>query len=225
MTDRSRRTILCGAAGVVALAAGCLDEADVSGTPNGTDDTDDADPDESDPEAAASDGSGEDDGLESSDAVSFDHNQPREADATLLTDADRALSWLADRSLEAERYTAFVDETTFDDSVLLGLEATGPSLDYELALETVTVEDDGDPTLVVEAAVRGESDGESGGLSGQQLIGVGQLVRATFDGEPATDASVTIVGSDGESTEKTLAVDSASESTEASGSDSDPDNA
>ncbi|ELZ16529.1 hypothetical protein C477_15895 [Haloterrigena salina JCM 13891] len=222
MTDRSRRAILCGAAGLIALSAGCLDEANVSDDADGTDDVD---PDESEPEPAASDAPSEDDGLEASDAVSFDHNQPREADATLLTGADRARGWLADRGLDGERYSAFVDETTFDDSVLLGLEATGRSLDYELALETVTVENDGDPTLVVEAAVRGESDEESGRLSGQQLIGVGQLVRATFDGELATDASVTIVDGDGESIQKTLAVDSASESTEASGFASDADDA
>ncbi|QSW98687.1 hypothetical protein [Haloterrigena alkaliphila] len=226
MTDRSRRTVLCGTAGLVALTAGCLDQMGTSG--NGENDDGNGDsPSDDGPGSAGSDGESDDgtgsSSLETYDATAFTRNKPVDPAGTLFVDADRADSWLAERGLDEEEYLEFVADTVFDDSVLLALEAEAPQLNYELALETVAVDapteegrdGDGDHegTLTIEAAVTETSDDEgSSDVGGTQMISVGQLVRATFDGEPLTEASVTIVGHDGTSHEFGMAVDSSSES-------------
>lgn len=220
MTDRSRRTILCGAAGLVALTAGCLDEMNASGNGENGD---------GEPEGATSDGDPDDgtgpSSVETYDTVSYTRNEAVDPAGELFVDATGVDSWLADRGLEAERYTDFVDDIAFDDSILLALEAEAPQLNYELELESVMVvaltgeevdegdgEEDHEGTLNVEAVVTEMSDDESGGVGGTQMISVGQLVRVTFDGEPPSEASVTIVDHDGDSHGFGVAVESASES-------------
>lgn len=193
MNTLSRRTLLCGTAGLFGFTAGCLDTADV--------DSSDGDSGEgnSDSGAGGDEGTNPADGTASvDDTVPFSHaTVPTEPDAALLVSADRAERWLAEREFDDETPSEFVDGIDFEESALLALEADAPRLDYELALETISVEhEDGEPQLVVAAAVR-EASPDSNDVGGTQMIAVGQLVRATFDGDPVTSAAVTIVDSDG----------------------------
>lgn len=224
MTDRSRRTILCGAAGLVALTAGCLDEMNASG--NGEND------DDGEPEGATSDGDPDGgtgtSGVETYDAVSYTRNEAVDPTGELFADATGVDSWLAERGLDGEQYVDFVDDTLFDDSILLALEAEAPQLNYELDLETVAVdvpadgggddepedgEEDHEATLAIRAVVSEMTDGEgSAGVGGTQMISVGKLVRVTFDGEPVTEAAASIVDHHGDSHGFSMTVESASES-------------
>ncbi|WP_440765241.1 hypothetical protein [Natronorubrum sp. DTA7] len=215
MTESSRRTLLCASAGLLTLTAGCLDEFGSSTSddnPSNDDDSDENDPESSDDETeSTATGS-----LETTDNVSFEHTDvPMEPEATLVTSADRADRWLDEHEFVDDVIPEFVEETLFEESVLLALESDAPTLCYAMALEEVTLEeidesDDGEAQLSLDAAVIDESDDDE--ACGQQMIAVGQLVRATFDGEPATSASVTITDSDGTDHEIGLATDSASES-------------
>ncbi|ELY38457.1 hypothetical protein [Natronorubrum tibetense] len=213
MTESSRRTLLCASAGLLTLSAGCLDEFG-----GATSDDSPAD-DDSDGNGPGSSGNETDStatgDLESTDNVSFDHTDvPMEPEATLVTSADRADRWLDDHEFADDVIPEFVEETLFEESVLIALESDAPTLCYEMVLEEVTLEetdesDDGDAQLSLDAAVIDESDDDE--VCAQQMIAVGQLVRATFDGEPATSASVTIDDADGETHEFTIDVESDSD--------------
>ncbi|MXV64237.1 hypothetical protein GS429_19640 [Natronorubrum sp. JWXQ-INN-674] len=222
MTRRSRRRILCGTAGLVALSAGCLDETggpddDLSGPDesNGTDDdTGEDDTTDDDPGSGGTDDdedvsgtSTEHDGFEDVESVLFNHaDVPTDPDATLFTQPDRATDWLETRPLEDESLTEFVDVTDFEASVVVALEAGAPNLCYEMVLEEGTLEGD---ELELEAVVRDDSAGEEVACA-QQETTVGHLVRAPIAGSP--NVSVTIVDRDGNPRSIGLAADSASES-------------
>ena len=200
MTVPSRRAVLSATAGLFAAGAGCLDDAEAD-APTGEDDPDDSGT-ETETDAT----------LESYDTVSFrDSSAPTDPDATLLVDADATENWLAERGLAGERFDAFVDETAFEDSVVVALEADAPDLCHGMRIADVAVETDrdGEPELAVEAAVRDESDSDE--VCAQQVTTVGRLVRATFADEPPTRATVTIADRDREH-EMAIAVDSAGES-------------
>ncbi|WP_436343485.1 hypothetical protein [Natronorubrum sp. FCH18a] len=208
MTEQSRRTLLCAGAGLFTLAAGCLDDTGLS-TGNGDDDTGGNE--------SGSGGNGTEPtatgDLESSDNVSFDHTEvPTEPEATFVASEDRADGWLDEHAFDDDAISEFVEETPFEQSVLIALEADAPNLCYGLTLEDVTLEeadDAGDARLSIEAAVTDDSGDDE--MCGQQLTAVGQLVRATFDGEPATGASVTIADSDGETHDIDIDVESDSD--------------
>lgn len=234
MTHRSRRTILCGAAGLVALSAGCLDEAGVSDDdenglddPNGTDNENGTgDPgaggngDEDDTSNASSDGDGESEAI---DTVSFSSaaGPSSEPDAALFVSSTRATDWLDGRGLDDERLTEFVDETDFERSVIVALAADAPNACYELTLEERTLEDEEtDADLGLEAAVSDESAGEMG--CAQVVTLVGQLVRAPIADGPTV--SVTIIDRHGAEYERGMAADSDSESATAGESDTDSEN-
>lgn len=218
MTDRSRRTILCGAAGLVALTAGCLDEMNASG--NG--ETDDGEPEGATGDGDPDDGTGPS-SVETYDTVSYTRNEAVDPAGDLFLDADGVDSWLAERGLDGERYVDFVDDTPFDDSILLALEAEAPQLNYELELETVAVdvpadekgddEEAREANLAIRAVVSEMADGEgSASVGGTQMISVGELVRVTFDGEPVTEVSASIVDHHGDPHGFGMAVESSSES-------------
>lgn len=228
MTRLSRRTLLCSGGSLLAFTAGCLESA---GVPQGASSGDD--PDENGDDDSGAGGDEDDDGdeaedtgdstdvgsdaLESYDAVDFDHpTYPTDPDATFLLERDRAGRWLADRGLDDDSLLEFVDETRFEDSVLVALEADAPTLCHGMVLEDVALETDDDPQLVLEAAVRDESDGMA---CAQQVVTVGTLVRATFADEPVTRASVSIVDSDGRRHEMGIGVDSASDAETVSDAD------
>ncbi|SIR88795.1 hypothetical protein [Natronorubrum thiooxidans] len=227
MASPSRRTLLCGTAGLFVLSAGCLDAADVdaSAPENDADDTTASSADgsnaPSEPDAGGANGSDPEqtasETTDGDDTVPFRHaDAPTAPDARLFGSIDRAEQWLEERPIRDDQPLEFVADTDFENSALLALEADAPRLDYELVLESVTLEhDDGEPRLVVEASVS-ETAGDVGAT---QLGTVGRLIRATADGEPVTSATVTIVDSSGRKHRSKLTVDPASES--ASGSERD----
>lgn len=201
MTTYSRRTVLLGTTGLAALVAGCLDQA-------GVDPTSDGEGDEGDGEnGSENDGSGngadelddyeepaataEVDGVES---VSFYHTTTGEPDAELLQHDDDADGWLHDRGFgDDDRATAFVDQTRFDESVIVAIEATARNACYEMVLETVEYDLD-DATLEVVADVTDEhADDDAACAQVQQTVG--HLIRADISDEPS--GSVTIVDQDG----------------------------
>ena len=176
MSDISRRALLCGASGLSVVVAGCL--GSVGGSGDDMDGTDD------DVET----------GLVDHESLDFQHSMvPTDPDAALLLDSEDADEWLAERQVDEGNSAAhFAEETSFDESVLVALEADAPTPCHRLRLEAVDFEDD---TLVVDAAVRDESaDDEE---CPQQEMTVCTFVRATFADEPTTGLSVHITARDG----------------------------
>lgn len=224
MTPLSRRTLLCGTAGLFIFSAGCLDAADVdaSSPENNADDATESSTDGTNaPSESGADGEDESnpkrtasETTDGDDTVPFRHaDAPTAPNVKLFVDANRAEQWLEERPLRDDQPLEFVADIDFENSALLALEADAPRLDYELVLESVALEhDDGGPRLVVEASVTETADG----MGATQLVTVGQLVRATADGEPVTSATVTIVDSSGRKHRSTLSVDAASESASSS---------
>ncbi|SDQ93777.1 hypothetical protein [Natronobacterium texcoconense] len=216
-STRSRRTFLAGSTGFLALCAGCLDDGfdDASDPGTGGNDSDDQNGDsETDGGDGETDASGDADELVD-DTYPYQHpDVPDSPGATLLLEADDADEWLEDRWEHGEpgdEVTAFVDETSFEDSLLVALEGEGSSLCYEMHLEDADL--DGE-TLALEASVRDESaDDESCAM---QMTAVGLLVRATFDSdaERPTELSVEIVDDDGDRHEMRIGVDSATDTDE-----------
>lgn len=224
MRGPSRRTLLCASAGLFTFAAGCLDEAGVSSSDDDTDGNESGDETGNGGDEMGNSGEETDNGgdeptaagdLESTATVSYDHaDVPTEPEATLITTGERAAGWLDDRQFDEEAAAEFVDQTSFEESVLVAVESDAPNLCYEMVLEDVALEGDGeaddDARLSIAAAVSDESDEDE--VCGQQMIAVGQLVRATFETEPVTSASVAITESDGEKREIGIGVGSDSES-------------
>ncbi|WP_265111472.1 hypothetical protein [Halosolutus halophilus] len=201
-SGRSRRSVLCTTTALFALTAGCIaDEGSRSDT--GGDDTDGTDDepgaggeDETDDDGNGDDG---DDGDEESEQTVYEtqsltHTElPADPDVDTHFDRDAAEQWLADRDLTAdEAVTEFVDETSFEESVLVSLEASAPDLCHELVLDEVTV---GEESIDVTARVSDESASDE--FCAQQETAVGQLVRATPTGDGGSELSATIVDRDG----------------------------
>ncbi|APW99246.1 hypothetical protein CHINAEXTREME_16355 [Halobiforma lacisalsi AJ5] len=237
---RSRRTVLAGTASVLALGAGCLDDefGDVSGSTgdDGTDDDGTGDGNESDGETDGganggdetddtSDTSDTDDADEgdgfSSETYAFQHpDVPASPEAALLLDADDADDWLEERGSD-DGASEFVEETGFEDAILVALEAEGSDLCHELVLEGIELEeqngdgdgdgDGDDERLVVEASV---SDGQDETQAcAEQITAVALLVRVVFEDEPVTELSATIVDQEGRKHERGIGVDTATAET------------
>ena len=221
MKRRSRRGLLTGTAGAVALLAGCIGD-DPSDADNGTNDedgtTDDGTPTEDDREsddgtddesedAEADDGEETDDdeggdGSPSIEDVAFTTTEPRsEPAATLLTGPEDADAWLAERDVDGEEAEAFLEATAFDEASLVALEARGPNLCYELGLEAAELEAG---AFRLEAVA---NDGDDAGGCAQQEVTVGRLVRVSEGGDPVGEGSVTIVDREGDAHEFELAAD------------------
>lgn len=157
----TRRALLCGASGALALAAGCISDLERESDPGsdtdaGADDGTNADPEpngDADETGDGDDGGdgenesadGDSDGSLDYDAVRFRHSEtPTDPDAALLRDPDDADDWLAERGLEADdAVDAFVADTDFANATLVSLEADAPSHCYELVLEEVAFDADG----------------------------------------------------------------------------------
>ncbi|WP_081655612.1 hypothetical protein [Halopiger goleimassiliensis] len=235
MTDLSRRTLLCGAAGLAAVSAGCLDEGSDpatggntgDGTETSGDDTDgDAgnetdgsdDGGESD-ESDAEDGDDESDGSAegetdadqaSLESTGFSHpNVPTEPDVELIDDADQASEWVEQRNLDET--AEFVDETDFEEQVLVALEADAPNLCHTMSLEGLSFEDD---ELEVRAAVHDESTPDE--ACAQAETTVGQLVRV-----PTTELTVSATITDRDGRTRGISIASARDSESDTGIESD----
>ncbi|ELY58000.1 hypothetical protein C491_09404 [Natronococcus amylolyticus DSM 10524] len=224
MNRHSRRGLLTGTAGAIALLAGCIGD-DPSGADGGTNDdgptddetsTDDEESDDSaddseneDTEAddsAETDDEDEDKGGNGDESPSiedapFTTTEPRsEPAATLLADREDADAWLEDRNVGEEAET-FLEETMFDEASLVALEARGPNLCYELALEAATLE---------AGAIRLEAvadDGDDADSCAQQEVTVGRLVRISDGGDPVDEGSATIADRSGDAHEFELGAD------------------
>lgn len=218
MTDSSRRSLLCGTAGLLALTAGCI--ADNLGGPSGADDNETEDDDETDDTEADAEET-EDDETKETETRAFRHGEPAtEPNAALFLEREDAEEWLEERRIDdsEDAVAEFVDETSFEESSLTALEAGAPNLCYELLLESATVEDG---RLDLEAVVSDEESDEMG--CAQQETTVGVLVCASDGGEPVTDVSATVVDREGSEHEFELDPDSDSNTDEGSGSDSTSD--
>lgn len=219
MTRSSRRHLLAGGAGLIALTAGCLDSSGLAASPGPGDDTDnetsddEADNDDGDAESSddSDDSNGEpNDGLEST-TVAFQHgDRPEDPTVDLLTSEDQADRWVSDRSI-GDAVSEFVDETDFEEAGVIALEAGANTTCYELAVESAGLEDE---TVTVRAEVT-ETGGENQ-ICTQQLTAVGALVRASVDGEQPDSISATIVDADGDEHERGISVSSGSASASAS---------
>ncbi|RKD97313.1 hypothetical protein [Halopiger aswanensis] len=201
----SRRALLLGTSGALALSAGCIQNLDDGSDADPGSDSGNSD-DESDGGNESGDGNESEDesGTDGSDDNSFEYEThsyqypetPTQPDAALFVTQDGAEGWLADRGLEEDPVAEFVADTTFENSVLVPLEADAPSHCYEMVLESIDVIDgDGDDVLDLEAAVRDVS--EETEYCAQAKTTVGLLVRATFESVPVTEISVRIVDDDG----------------------------
>ncbi|KDE59462.1 hypothetical protein EL22_21665 [Halostagnicola sp. A56] len=221
MTRSSRRHLLAGGAGLIALTAGCLDSSGLAASPgpgndadnetsdDGTDTDDGGDTESSDAEGDDSNGE-PDDGLEST-TTTFQHgDRPEDPTVDLLTSEDQADRWVSDRSI-GDAVSEFVDETDFEEAGVIALEAGANTACYELAVESVGLEDE---TVTVHAEVT--QTGDENQLCAQQLTAVGALVRASIDGEQPDSISVTIVDVDGDEHGRGISVSSGSASASAS---------
>ncbi|WP_394742548.1 hypothetical protein [Natronococcus roseus] len=224
MKRRSRRELLTGTAGGIALLAGCIgddpsdadDGTNDDGTTDGETSTDDdresedgADDDENE-DTGADDGEetdddgggdGDEDGSPSIEDAAFTTTEPRsEPAATLLADREDADAWLAERDVDEEAET-FLEETAFDEASLVALEARGPNLCYELGLESAALE---------AGAIRLEAvadDGDDADSCAQQEVTVGRLVRISDGSDPVGEGSATIVDRSGDAHEFDLGAD------------------
>ena len=188
---RSRRAVLASATGLAVFAAGCLS---------------DEEPTLADEESESNDGGGEDDedvdAEESDDATTLETYEtafathpelPAEPDARLHTDREDAVDWLADRRLDTdEAADELIDETPFEESVLVSIEASARNLCYELVLDEIDV-DDG--TLDIDASVIDESTPEQ--ACAQQVTAVSLLASVTPADGVIDELSATVVDQDG----------------------------
>ncbi|AFO58654.2 MULTISPECIES: hypothetical protein [unclassified Natrinema] len=220
MPAPSRRALLCGTASVIALSAGCLgDDAEDSPTDgNETDDNGDPGTPSGDDDNPEDSDDGDEQATELAGSDSRTYRYPTRSTSPglhLLEDDDEATTWLAERDRTADSLETFVDETDFETSILVSLEAGAPNPCHELALESTAVEDE---QVVLDGAVSETSDDDEACIA--QETTVGRLVRATFDGQRLTTVSVTIVDRNGESHQLSVSHDTASESTSAEPSNS-----
>ena len=224
MKSHSRRGLLTGTAGTIALFAGCIGD-DPSGADGGTNDDGPTDDETSTDDEESDDGAdnGENEDTEADDSAetddededkggnwdespsiedaAFTTTEPRsEPAATLLSDREDVDAWLEDRDVGEEAET-FLEETAFDEASLVALEARGPNLCYDLGLESAALE---------AGAIRLEAvadDGDDADSCAQQEVTVGRLVRVSEGGEPINEGTVTIVDRGGDAHEFELVAD------------------
>ncbi|SFS56181.1 hypothetical protein [Halostagnicola kamekurae] len=214
MTRSSRRHLLAGGAGLIALTAGCLDSSGLAASPGPGDadnETSDDEADNDDSEAESSDDSDDkgDDDLEST-TTAFQHgDRPEDPTIDLLTSEDQADRWVSDRSI-GDAVSEFVDETDFEEAGVIALEAGANTTCYELAVESVGLEDE---TVTVHAEVTETDENQ---MCAQQLTAVGAFVRASIGGEQPDSISTTIVDADGNEYGRGASVSSNSASASAS---------
>lgn len=214
MRTPSRRELLSGATGVLALAAGCIAKDDSvastssSGSRSSSNEGETAERTTDDHAASSeldeSESPTDEPANPSTDAHRFQYAETASRpDAALFGECEAAIAWLEDRDVGDESATEFVRETAFENSVLVILEAGAPNLCSGLVLDSAAVEDD---ALELEAAVRDES--EDGMVCAPQETTVGTLVRVSDGRGAVTDVLATIVDREGSEHEFALATKS-----------------
>ncbi len=207
MTRPSRRHVLAGSAGLVALTAGCLDGGGLASSPDSTNESDNGSNGGEDDDGSEDKDDEDDDPLEY-ESVGFDHpDQPENPEVDLLRTEDDGDDWVEERGLENdEEVSSFISETNFDESRLLALEGGAPNLCFEMVLETVELEDE---SVTVRGNVTDEETDRD--MCASQMTAVGALVRATVDDEQPSSFSVTVVDDDGKEHGTGIATGSASD--------------
>ncbi|WP_255681997.1 hypothetical protein [Natrinema sp. SYSU A 869] len=153
MIRTSRRALLSGTASAVALSAGCIadggdttpsndtendDDSGNPGTPSSGDDGGDGETDDD-----GDDGDDQSNGLADSESRTYQYStRSTSPDVARLFDRDRAERWLDDHESLPETVADLVDETDFETSTLVRLEAGAPNPCHEMALESIAAEDD-----------------------------------------------------------------------------------
>lgn len=171
MTNVPRRHVLTGVAASLPFLAGCVSSFDIG-------------------PAAGGDGS--------TDHDTFQFRYPgeqSEPDVDVHFEAESAMDWLDEHDLQEDADSSasdFVEDTDFDDAVLVSLVAGANDAGYELDVSHVSIDDD---ALSIDAAVREDSD--AGDAVTPTLTTVGAIVRARFEDGPPTEWSVTISDDDG----------------------------
>ncbi|ELY72456.1 hypothetical protein C490_03893 [Natronobacterium gregoryi SP2] len=203
--------MLAGSASLLALSAGCLDDGfdDASGPGTGDENSDDE-------ETADDDGSADSDASSTDDLVEETHTYqqpdvPESPNATVLRDEGDADAWLEERWDVGEPdddLVAFVEETAFEDALLVALEAEGSNLCYEMGLEDAELDDE---TLTLEAEVSDESDADE--VCAEQVTAAGLLARVPFASgvAPSTEFVAEIVDADGTTHERRADADGESD--------------
>ena len=214
----TRRRMVVGASLVgTATLAGCLDD-DATATPGEPDGDGDSDRDEesnADAERADGDGNGHEKSTDGGDDDSDSDDQGRDGDDedgegyTLVEHETISYSVNAgtphveaffsaaeaEEAIEDARTTedleSFVEETDFDRSTLVLVQARGPTLCYDVELEAIDV---GPAGLAIDARVVDTSAPEE--LCAQQIHYPTLLVRAVFDKEVPTSGTVTVARAD-----------------------------
>ncbi|WP_254523291.1 hypothetical protein [Natrinema caseinilyticum] len=233
MTHPSRRSLLCSTASIVALSAGCIADdpgsasnGDGGSGGDGGSDGDGSNDGDNGNETDGTDGSPENgagDELADCETRPFQYPERSESpDVALLLDQTDGDHWLAEREPQPDAVTEFIDATDFEASVIVALEAGAPNPCYGLVIDELDIDDgdantEDDDALSIDAAVRGTSD-ESRACT-QQIVTVGRLVRATFESEPLTRVSASVVDQNGQEHGIGIASESASAS-DGSGSSS-----
>ncbi|WP_226481856.1 hypothetical protein [Natrinema amylolyticum] len=232
MTRPSRRALLCGTASAIALSAGCIADggdaapsndtetdggdpgAPSSGDDGGNGETDDGSTDDGEPDDDGNDGDDQSNELVDSQSRPYQYStRSTSPEVTVLSDRDRAERWLDDHESLPETVVDLVDETDFETSTFVRLEAGAPNPCHEMTLESIAVEDG---RLALEGAVRETSDDDEACIARETTVG--RLVRATFDGEPLTDISASIVDRNGDEYSMASESESGSASAEQSSS-------
>ena len=203
-TRPSRRAILGATSGLLALSAGCIaDEAPaLEGDDDGTNDEggSGSDGDTEDEEKTDSeDDDDEDDETDVAKDVDYETQSvthtdvPTDPEVDLLLDSVDAEDWLTVRGLgDEDTLDEFASETSFEESVLVALEAEARNLCYEMVLDELDVDDS---SIELSAAVIDESTPETS--CGQQVTGVGKLVRVFPTDGSISELSATITDQDG----------------------------
>ncbi|ELZ24747.1 hypothetical protein [Natrinema limicola] len=232
--------MLCTTTAAIGLSAGCLaDDASQPADDDGDDATDDdngspTDGSEDDPDPVGDAIEDLPDGLADVRTLTYQSPASSEPDITVLRDAERAAEWLDEREAlhNADAVATFIDATDFETSILVSLSDEAPTPCYEVVIEAITIEagessdsdssagetetSDSDEhsvaedeTLVLEAAVHETAEDQ---VCAQSITTVGRLVRVTFESEPLTTVSATLVGHDGSTYDTTMGSDSGSAS-------------
>jgi hypothetical protein len=205
---------LSGAGSLIALSAGCLSNdsgtggngtGNENGDSDGTDDTADGE-DTGGGDEGSADGNGDTDGesplpdgLTAYETHAFQYaTRSKSPSASLFLERTDADDWLGKREETPDGLAEFVEATDFETSVLVPLEAGAPNPCHELALESIDIDEnaDGDDALALEAAVREKSDEDTACIT--QEVTVGRLVRATFESDPLSKLSASIVDRNGQ---------------------------
>ncbi|WP_254765735.1 hypothetical protein [Salinilacihabitans rarus] len=194
-----RRLLAAGSAAGLAAVAGCIadgpNDRAAGGDGGGTE-----------PDGNETDGDGENDGhddengddgtyvLRDSEVLTYSTpNGETSAEALLSrTDADDRIEYDALAEEDRSRVESFVDETDFDEAVIVQVRVRLPDHCHDVEVEEVDADEDG---LSVRA--RAVDDGGADEMCAQALHTVTALVRAVFEDEVPKTGSIHVVDADG----------------------------